>query len=52
VQYTHEKCKLLQLRSGCIGAVDVWAGQVHEGVDEKGAEIFDDEDSSPGDLGT
>ena len=52
VQYAHEKCKLLQLRSRCVGAVDVWAGQVHERVDEKGAEIFDDEDSSPGDLGT
>ena len=33
VQYAHEKCKLLQLRSRCIGAVDVWAGQVHERVD-------------------
>lgn len=41
------------LQVGGLGrrvGVDVGAGEVEERVDEEGAEVFDDEDGSPGDL--
>jgi hypothetical protein len=42
----------LELRGGFRGAVEERSGEVHEGVDEKGTEIFDDENGAPGDLGS
>lgn len=35
-----------------VMVVEVGADQVDEGVDEEGAEVFDEEDGAPSDLGT
>jgi hypothetical protein len=48
----HQQCKLLELRRRRRGAVNERTTEVDERVDEEGSEVFDDEDSSPGDLGT
>jgi hypothetical protein len=52
MQHAHYEGELLELRGGFRGAVEERSGEVHEGVDEKGTEIFDDENGAPGDLGS
>jgi len=37
---------------GAVVVVKVGPDQVDEGVDEERAEVFDEEDGAPGDLGT
>ena len=46
----HKKREFLERRRGRGGAVDNRAGEVNERVNEKRAEVFDDEDGTPGYL--
>lgn len=50
VDDAHQECKLLQLGSGLVGGVEDRPGEVHERMDQEGAEILDDEDGAPRDL--
>lgn len=51
VEGNHDHGEGLQLRWLRRGIfVDVGTGEVAEGVDEEGPQVFDDEDSSPGNL--
>lgn len=52
VDDAHEQGEALE--RGCrlaVRVVDVRTESVHEGVDEEGSEVFDDEDGAPGYLG-
>lgn len=51
MQHTHYHGNCLELRRGFRGAVDERTTVVEERVDEEGAQVFDDKDSSPRDLG-
>jgi hypothetical protein len=52
MQYAHDKREFLKLRSRCVRVVKPWTSEVHERVDKERAEVFDNEDSPPRNLGT
>jgi hypothetical protein len=52
VNDAHEEGELLQRGCRRGGAVDDGPCEVHEGMDEEGSEVFDNEHGAPGDLGT
>lgn len=52
VDDAHEECELLQRRGGLVGGVEERPREVHERVDQKRAEVLDNEDGAPGDLRT
>lgn len=52
VDDAHEEREPLKRGCGRGGAVHVWAEEEDERVDEQRAEVFDNEDCAPRDLGT
>lgn len=47
VQDAHEEREFLERRGWRRSAIENWASEVHQWMDEEGSEVFDDEDGSP-----